>query len=696
MLTAVLPVSTLRFLGKQHGGLIVGSNPSLRGSLVAFSFLLAACGGGGGGGGGSEAPREIASVRLDPGESTLAAIGADLQITATALDAAGNEIAGVSFEWASTEPDVVSVDFDGLARAKEPGTSKVTATAPNGIFGRSTILVAPVVSRMVYQTGPVDIAAGDGLPEIRISLRDSNGHVVRNAENMVTLGLVGEASATLIGTTERLALGGEVTFAGLRMTRAGTYRLEAVADGLPPVQSDEFRVSHLAADRLAFASSPEKVELFDFFQTQVEVRDRHGNRVSDWNGPVTIVLEESVDPDALFGTPIAEAAEGLAQFTLLIKSHARSLMFRAEAQGLEPVKSAPFDVRLTLAEVTAGDSYSCGVSVAGRVHCWGENRFGTLATGDVENRHAPTPIVGDWRYRTVSAGGSRACALDRNGKAWCWGDNLEGKLGIGGVGGQQEEPVAVSGGHSFTQIHAGYRFSCALTSTGQAWCWGSNALGMLGNGNSVDSPVPVAVTGGHAFVAITAGNVHACGLTGEGKAYCWGGNAEGQLGDGTTEDSWIPVAVAGDRRFRQIGAGHSNTCALDVDGAAFCWGSARALGNGTSEDAVTPTKVSGDRTFASIHVGPRSTCALDATGAAYCWGDGAWGVLGTGDEDPRPVPTPVAGGLAFRTIGLGDRHGCGITTSDETWCWGDGTYGALGTGSNEDASTPVLVPMTIR
>ena len=43
---------------------------------------------------------------------------------------------------------------------------------------------------------------------------------------------------------------------------------------------------------------------------------------------------------------------------------------------------------------------------------------------------------------------------------------------------------------------------------------------------------------------MTAGQDHNCGLQASGQAYCWGRNVEGQLGDGTTEMRTEPTPVA--------------------------------------------------------------------------------------------------------------------------------------------------------
>ena len=46
-------------------------------------------------------------------------------------------------------------------------------------------------------------------------------------------------------------------------------------------------------------------------------------------------------------------------------------------------------------------------------------------------------------------------------------------------------------------------------------------------------------------------------MTAAGDAYCWGANRDGPLGDGTTNRSLTPVLVSGGLSFASVSAGGS-------------------------------------------------------------------------------------------------------------------------------------------
>ncbi len=54
-------------------------------------------------------------------------------------------------------------------------------------------------------------------------------------------------------------------------------------------------------------------------------------------------------------------------------------------------------------------------------------------------------------------------------------------------------------------LAASARHTCALTTASDAYCWGSNTNGELGDGTQTARTAPVAVTGGVKFAAIEAG-----------------------------------------------------------------------------------------------------------------------------------------------------------------------------------------------
>ncbi len=337
----------------------------------------------------------------------------------------------------------------------------------------------------------------------------------------------------------------------------------------------------------------------------------------------------------------------------------------------------------SVSAVSAGFSHSCGLVAGGVAYCWGSNAYGQLGVDSTAQSVFPQPVSGGFAFASLALGYSHSCGLTAAGAAYCWGDNESGELGNATSGTTSSTPVPVAGGLAFAVLSAGYSHTCGVTTAGAAYCWGANESGELGNGAvGQDSPTPVLVSGGLTFASISAGGVATCGITTSGAAYCWGSNAYGALGDGTTTDRATPVAVAGGLDLAAISAGVSHACGVTTSGAAYCWGDAAngQLGNGvTSLSSSVPVAVAGGHTFAQITTGEIHTCALTPAGIAYCWGDGGFGDLGTGSTAGSNTPVPVSGGLTFSSVSAGlSFHTCARTPSGNAYCWGYNDSGELG------------------
>jgi alpha-tubulin suppressor-like RCC1 family protein len=268
-------------------------------------------------------------------------------------------------------------------------------------------------------------------------------------------------------------------------------------------------------------------------------------------------------------------------------------------------------------------------------------------------------------------------------------------------------PVAVAGGLAFASLSARFSFTCGVTLSGAAYCWGDNTNGTLGNGTAQSSTTPIAVSGGLTFASVSTGAWQTCGVTRSGAAYCWGQNNFGELGNGTTTSSRTPVPVSGGLAFASLSAnggtsGGSNfgqACAITQSAAAYCWGysSFGFLGNDHPTTNPTPVAVSGGISFASVSQGVGFACGVTPSGAAYCWGLNGFGELGNATNPQWSVtPIEVSGGLTFAAVSVGGFTACGVTTSGAAYCWGYGGTGALGNGTTSNRITPDPVSGDIR
>jgi len=179
----------------------------------------------------------------------------------------------------------------------------------------------------------------------------------------------------------------------------------------------------------------------------------------------------------------------------------RPLCFRPRPGGRDP-KSIPARFH--------GGGHVCAALEDGRLFCWGDNQYGQLGDGttsldrerDGSYKAPPQEVAGlDGPAALISAGSEgHTCAVTEPGTVYCWGFNESGQ--VGAIEDSrcvaircQLSPVVVE--HvpdgELVALSAGSFHTCAMFSGGAATCWGSNAVGQLGDGTGIDSLEPVTV-----------------------------------------------------------------------------------------------------------------------------------------------------------------------------------------------------------
>jgi alpha-tubulin suppressor-like RCC1 family protein len=307
---------------------------------------------------------------------------------------------------------------------------------------------------------------------------------------------------------------------------------------------------------------------------------------------------------------------------------------------------APVLTTLDFRQVSAGGSHTCGITSDNRAYCWGSNRLGALGDGTTTDQATPVAVAGGHLFRQVDAGADFTCGVSYpDGRAYCWGDNTFGQLGSGSSSTSPSlTPIALVGGLYFQQVRTGQVHACGVTTTNRAYCWGNNGNGRLGDSTTVNRPRPTRVAAGtRRFRQVVAGHDYTCAVTTTYRAFCWGYGSAGQLGIGKAISSFWPRAVAGGLSFRRVTTGNYHTCGETTGSRAYCWGynGAGYLGDGTTTSRLSPVPVVGGLSFAQVSAGWTHTCGKTPAGVAYCWGDNTVGQLGDGTQNARSSPTPV-------------------------------------------------------
>ena len=349
----------------------------------------------------------------------------------------------------------------------------------------------------------------------------------------------------------------------------------------------------------------------------------------------------------------------------------------------------------------------------------------------------------------TASGTGHYVARVADGSVVAWGSNGSGQLGNNSTVDSLTLPKRVLAGdqgtgylssigkvldseqYSVGQVVAGSKFSAALSTSGEVYAWGSEAVGVGGTSATVYA-VPKKVTGGgldaKKVTQIAAGSDFMLARTADGLVYAWGLNARGQCGQGnTTSPQTLPVRVktgaqGSSTTFLEnvltISAGKQHGYALDGAGNVWTWGdNSRGQLAANLTSTFEPQPVLALRTIDVLRAQPnrrefaaafyRHTFVNSPSNSrVYAWGANNRTQLGNNSGTAASASAPVEllyansfGGQVVRKVSAGVDHSAAVVfnaTSNmrEVWTWGSNTDGRLGVSTGIASSLGVPTKLT--
>ena len=535
----------------------------------------------------------MASVRILPNDPVITR-GTELQLTLELRDANGKRVSDRLVTWSSSDDQVAVVQDSSRLYAPGNGVATVTATS-EGVSGQVhvTVLSGQAVSSVYIRPSSRPVLAGSVF-SLKAEARDAAGEQIYSTFNGVWTALDPSVAAFNGGGTG--PVNSEAVF--VNFGRSGTARFRGAIDSVSSVATYPIlQVAWSSVSMGRYVSCGTTTSRQGYCWGTGDAGTTGTGSLETQQVPTQIAGPVRFDTVSAGrwnscgldgGVTWCWGQSGGQPYSGLPDTTAPAIV-----PGLPPVRT-----------VSVGLGHVCTLSVAGSTYCFGGNFHGELGAGSVAPAAGPVAVSGGHQFAQIDVGRFHTCGVAVNGAVWCWGNDDGGQLGVPGLGYCDPNfglvcsavPVQVASALQFTTVSAGATHTCALAADGAAWCWGANDEGQLGNGaQSPSEHTPVAVAGGLHFTAISAGALFTCALVAGGQAYCWGANADGQLGDNGSTRQLSPVPVNTTERFATLSSGESQSCGVTSAGVAWCWGSnvLFELGNGHPSYARTPIRLPG-------------------------------------------------------------------------------------------------------
>jgi alpha-tubulin suppressor-like RCC1 family protein len=204
------------------------------------------------------------------------------------------------------------------------------------------------------------------------------------------------------------------------------------------------------------------------------------------------------------------------------------------------------DSSVSYKTVSVGELHTCAITEADVLKCWGHNAFYELGDGTAATRFLPVIIDSGTSYLKIApskVSSYHTCGITLAGKLKCWGNNDYGQLGDSTLM-SRAVPTLINAMNFYTDVSTGFVHSCAVEADSQKlFCWGKNDFGQLGDYTFQQRNIPTEADTSQKIVKFSVGYNYTCGITNDGFLRCYGSNTQGQIGNGTIIDVSIPTII---------------------------------------------------------------------------------------------------------------------------------------------------------